>query len=88
MSAAPDFEPDPKTAYNEKVKATAGYLNGIAGGLFAAGVIAPGVAAVFGVTGAFGPVPTLTLAGGIAMFFGASVAVHLAARRVLDRVRK
>ena len=46
----------------ERVKLTAAYLNTAAGGLFTTGVVAPFAAAVFGVTGAAGPLSALTLA--------------------------
>ena len=85
---APPDEPDPKATRNERTKLAANYLSPIAGALFTAGVAAPAVAAVFGVTGSFSPVPTLTLAVGVSTFLGASIDAHLLAQRVLKRLRK
>jgi hypothetical protein len=68
---------------NEQAKLTANYLNAAAGSFFAAGVVAPLAAAVFGLTGAGSPVGTLTLAMGAMIFFVVSVALHFAARYVL-----
>jgi hypothetical protein len=48
----------------------------------------PLIAVLFGVAGAFTPAPALTLAAGIAISFGASLAAHYAARRVLDRIKE
>ncbi|KMO19533.1 hypothetical protein [Methylobacterium platani] len=67
---------------NERTKLTAAYLNTAAGSLFTAGVVAPIVAAVFGVTGPSGGVPTLTLGLGAMIFLCASIALHAAARYV------
>ena len=73
--------------HNEQVKLAASYLNSAATGFFAAGVIAPIVAFAFGFAGLGGPVPTLTLVVGIAIFFVISAAAHLAAQRILRRLR-
>ena len=72
---------------NEQTKATAVYFNTIAGAFFAAGVIAPVAAFVFGVLGSGDRAPTLTLGIGVLIFLLASVAAHFAARRVLRRLR-
>ncbi|BCM86274.1 hypothetical protein [Methylobacterium indicum] len=71
----------------ERTKLTATYLNTAAGGLFTAGVIAPVVAATFGVSGAAGGPSALTLAGGVAIFLGCSVGLHLLARTVLKGLK-
>lgn len=71
----------------ETVKLTAAYLNTATGGRFTTGVVAPFAAAVFGVTGAAGPLSALTLAIGATMFLGASLAAHAAARFVLKGLR-
>ena len=68
---------------NERIKLSAAYLNTAAGGLFTAGVVAPLVAVVFGITGSTNSVNALTLVVGITIFLTASGALHVAARRVL-----
>ena len=68
---------------NEQRKLTAAYLNTAAGGLFTAGVVAPLVAAVFGISGPSGGPSALTLVIGVAIFLGASGAVHWVARTIL-----
>ena len=73
--------------HNERTKLTATYLNTAAGSLFTAGVVAPIAAAVFGVTGPAGHVPTLTLGLGALIFLCASIALHAAARYVLKGLR-
>ncbi len=67
---------------NERTKLTATDLNTAAGGLFTAAVIAPVVAATFGVSGAAGSLFALTLVGGVATVLGCSVGLHLLARTV------
>ncbi len=73
--------------HNEPVKLAAGYLNSAASGFFAAGVIAPVAAFAFGFAGPGGPVPPLTLAVGATIFLAVSVAMHVAAQRILRRLR-
>ena len=73
--------------HNERTKLTATYLNTAAGSLFTAGVVAPIAAAVFGVTGPAGHVPTLTLGLGALIFLCASIALHAAARYVLKGLK-
>ena len=73
--------------HNERTKLTAAYLNTAAGGLFGAGVVAPIAAAVFGVTGPVGHLPTLTLGLGALIFLCASLALHAAARYVLKGLK-
>ena len=72
---------------NERTKLTAAYLNTAAGGLFTAGVVAPLVAVVFGISGPTGIPSALTLVIGVAIFFGASVTLHLVARVVLKGLK-
>lgn len=72
---------------NERTKLTATYLNTAAGGLFTAGVVAPLVAAVFGLGAAAGNLRALTLVLGVAIFLLASGALHLAARTVLKGLK-
>lgn len=75
-----------KLVANERTKLTATYLNTAGGGLFTAGVVAPLVAAVFGL--GTGPhLSVLTLVLGIAIFLGASGSLHLAARTVLKGLK-
>jgi hypothetical protein len=75
-----------KLVRNERTKLTATYLNTAAGGLFTAGVVAPLVAAVFGL--GTGPhLSALTLVLGIAIFLAASGSLHLAARTVLKGLK-
>lgn len=73
----------PTYVRNERTKLTATYLNTAAGGLFTAGVVAPLVAAVFGLGNAAGNLSALTLTLVIAIFLLASGALHLAACTVL-----
>lgn len=73
--------------HNERAKLTATYLNTAAGGLFGAGFVAPIAAAVFGVAGPAGAVPTLTLGLGALIFLGASLALQVAARYVLKGLK-
>ncbi|WP_407518754.1 hypothetical protein [Methylobacterium oryzisoli] len=73
--------------HNEQTKLTAGYLNAGASAFLAAGVVAPIAAAVFGVTGPGGPVPTLTIVIGVSMFLVGSILLHLAARYLLRSLR-
>jgi cation transporter-like permease len=68
---------------NEQAKLTASYLNAAAASFFAAGVVAPLAAAVFGLTGTASSISALTLAGGVLIFFVVSVALHIAARHIL-----
>lgn len=72
---------------NKRIELTAAHLNTAAGGLFAAGVVAPLVAAVFGLGNAAGNLLALTLVLGIAIFLFASGALHLAARTVLKGLK-
>lgn len=81
-------EPDDKAVHNERAKTTASYLNAAAGTCLGAGVVAPIAAAFFGVAGSTGPVPTLTLASGIAIFLLVSLGLHAAARFVLRSLRR
>ncbi len=73
--------------YNEGAKLTANYLNAAASSFFAAGVVAPLAAAVFGLTGPGTPVTTLTLAIGVVIFFAVSIGLHFAARYVLKSLK-
>jgi hypothetical protein len=73
--------------YNERAKLTANYLNGAAGSFFAAGVVAPLAAAVFGLAGPGTPVSTLTLALGVLIFFAVSIGLHFAPRYVLKSLK-
>lgn len=72
--------------HNQRIKLTANLLNTAASGMFITGVIAPIVAAVYGVPGpAQAPawlVVTITLA-----WLAAGVFLHVPARRVLGRLR-
>ena len=72
---------------NERTKLTAAYLNTAAGGLFTAGVVAPLVAAVFGIAGPIGGASALTLLLGVTIFLMASAALHAAARSVLKGLK-
>ena len=71
---------------NERIKLSASYLNTAAGGLFTAGFVAPLAATVFGVS-AQTSLSALTLAGGIAIFLLASIALHTCARVILGRLK-
>ena len=82
-----ESDPVQKIVQNERVKLTASYLNSGAGAFFAAGVVAPLAAAVFGLTGTASSVPTLTLAFGALIFFIVSVSLHVAARYVLKGLK-
>lgn len=82
-----ESDPARKLVQNERAKLTANYLNAGAGAFFAAGVVAPLAAAVFGLTGASSSVGTLTLAFGALIFFVVSVALHAAARYVLKGLK-
>lgn len=73
--------------HNERTKLTSSYLNTASGAFFAAGVVAPLAAVVFGVTGSSSPVSALTVVFGITTFFLASVTLHLAARYVLKGLK-
>lgn len=72
--------------HNERIKLTANLLNTGASGMFITGVVAPIVAAVYGVPGpAQAPtwlVVTLTFA-----WRAAAAILHVLARRVLGRLR-
>ena len=57
---ASGVEPDAKAIRNERVELTAGFVDRMAGACFAAGVVAPAAAAVFGLTGPGTSVSTLT----------------------------
>lgn len=61
---------------NEQTTLTAGYLNAGASACPSAGVVAPIAAAVFGVTGPGGPVPTLTTVIGVSKFLVGSILLH------------
>lgn len=74
-------EADAKLVRNERAKLTAAYLNAAAGTALGAGVIAPLVAALYGVPG--GTAGPLTLALGLTMFFAVSVLLHVWARYML-----
>ena len=87
MNGEGDEAAQAKAVHNERIKLTAGYLNTAAGGMFTAGVIAPLVAAVFGVAGPSGGPGALTLLFGVAIFIGCSVGLHLLARTVLKGLR-
>ncbi|TXM88777.1 hypothetical protein [Methylobacterium sp. WL116] len=71
---------------NERIKLSAAYLNTAAGGLFTAGVVAALVATVFGVSGRSN-LSALTLSGGIAIFFLASIALYGCARIIRGRLQ-
>lgn len=71
---------------NERTKLTATYLNTAAGGLFTAGVVAPLVAAVFGI-GPAGEAGALTLVLGVTIFLIVSGALHAAACSVLKGLK-
>ena len=71
--------------HNERVKLTAAWLNGMASAAVAAGVIAPLVAAFYGLTSV--PVSTSGLLLGAVLWFAASGALHVAARHILGRLR-
>ncbi|RVU21135.1 hypothetical protein [Methylobacterium oryzihabitans] len=73
--------------HNERTKLTATYLNTAADGMVTAGVIAPLAAAAFGVSGASGHLPTLTLALGVLIFLFGSIALHAPARYVLKGLK-
>lgn len=79
-------EADAKLARNERIKLTAGYLNTAASTALGAGVIAPLVAAIYGLAGTAGSVGALTLAAGATMFSVTSALLHVAARRLLGRL--
>lgn len=85
MADAAPSEADAKLVRNERSKLTAGYLNAAAGTALGAGVIAPLVAAFYGVSG--GAVSPLTLAVGLTMFFAVSVFLHVLAKRNLRGLR-
>jgi len=70
---------------NERTKLTAAWLNGLATAAAAAGAIAPAAAAFYGVTS--GPSAGLRLVLGMAIWIGAGLGLHLAARRVFGRLR-
>ena len=63
---------------NEQTKLTANFLNGLAIALFAVGVIAPVISALYG-SGR----PSVLLAVVSAVCFLVALAIHLAARRIL-----
>jgi membrane protein implicated in regulation of membrane protease activity len=86
MSTTPPPDDD-RTVRNKQIELTAGYLNSAATGFFGAGVIAPMAALTFGVSGPAGPVPALTLAVGATIFLVISIAAHIAARRLLRRLK-
>ncbi|WP_375458362.1 hypothetical protein [uncultured Enterovirga sp.] len=73
--------------HNERVKLTAAYLNAAAAACFAAGVVAPLAAAVFGLTSGNAGLSTLTLVIGVTIFFVASLCLHFAARYILRGLR-
>ena len=77
---------DEKLVRNERINLTAGYLNTAATTLFGAGVVAPLVAAIYGLAGTGGFAPPLTLAIGFTIFFATSAALHAAARHQLGRL--
>ena len=72
---------------NERIKLSASDQNKAAGGLFTAGVVAPLVAVVFGITGSANSANALTRVVGITIFLRASGALHIAARRVLTGLK-
>ena len=72
--------------HNERLKLTATYLNTAAGTCFAAGVVAPFAALMFGFSSG-GSASTLTFVLGVATFLIASGALHLAARSILKGLR-
>ena len=74
------------TAHNERVKLTANLLNTIASGMCVTGVIAPVVAAMYGVPGPAQSDARVITAGSI-LFFLASLGIHLYGRAMLKRLR-
>jgi hypothetical protein len=78
-----DVEPDTKAIRNKRIELTAGYVDRMAGACFAAGVVAPAAAAVFGLTGPGTSLSTLTIALGATIFLLISLGLHLMARYLL-----
>lgn len=73
-------------AHNERVKLTANLLNTIASGMLITGVVAPVVAASYGVPGpAQASLRVVTVIS--AIWFMAGIALHLTARASLKRLR-
>lgn len=73
--------------HNERTKLLAAALNAAAGSSFTVGVLAPIAAAFYNVSGSSGiPLPTIVV--GVAIWFFAAAALHLAARRVLGGLKE
>ncbi len=72
--------------HNERTKLTAAALNAAAGSSFAVGVIAPIAAAFYNVSGSSG-VSVQTIISGTIIWLAASIALHMAARRVLGSLK-
>ena len=80
---ASGVELDAKAIRNERVELTAGFVDRMAGACFAAGVVAPAAAAVFGLTGPGTSLSTLTIVLGATIFLLISPGLHLMARDLL-----
>jgi hypothetical protein len=72
--------------HNEKTKLLAGALNTAATSSFTVGVLAPFAAAFYNFGGAVVPLRVLVL--GAVFWFAATVALHMGARRLLERLRE
>lgn len=71
---------------NERIKLTAGLLNTVSGFALTAGAVAPLIALSYGLTAA--PIiEPLVLILIVAIWFGVGLAFHVAARRLLGRLK-
>jgi len=73
--------------HNERIKYLATWLNTIASAAVILGVVTPLAAGFYGASGSYAPSP-LTLILGALIWLFSGLALHLAVRRILGRLRE